>query len=175
MGTKETKQMRVNEEINAPEVRLISNTGEQLGINSRDAALLAAADAGLDLCEISPNAKPPVCRIMDFGKFKYEQARKEHEARKKQKVVQMKEVKMGIKINPHDYGTKLSHIRRFLSAGNKVRVTLLFHGREIAHVDFGKRVLDRLIEDTKTFAVLERPPILEGKAMACVLAPAGAA
>ncbi len=166
--------MRVNGSISVPEVRLISHTGEQLGVVSRDAAISKALEAGLDLCEISPNAKPPVCRIMDFGKFKYEQARKDHEARKKQKVIQMKEVKIGMKINDHDYGTKLSHIRRFLGDGNKVRVTLFFHGREIAHVDFGRRILDRVIEDSKSFAVLERPPLLEGKAMALVLGPGGA-
>jgi len=133
--------------------------------------LQAARDAGLDLCEIAGNAKPPVCKLMDFGKYKYEMQKKQKEARKKQKVIHVKEVKMSPKIKEHDYINKFSHVSRFISDGDKVKVTMIFRGREGAHPEFGQKILSRLIEEIKTIAQVDRMPKQEGNQLSVVLSP----
>lgn len=153
------------------EVRLIDESGENVGVVDRDDALNRAIEAGMDLVEISPDAQPPVAKIMDYGKFKFEQQKKAAEARKKQKTIEIKEVKMRPAIDDHDYETKLKHIKRFFDAGDKVKVTLRFRGREMAHQDLGMAVLQRVKADTEAFAKVEAEPKLEGRQMLMVLAP----
>jgi translation initiation factor IF-3 len=152
-------------------VRLIDAEGEQAGIVSIRAALEAADDAGLDLVEIAPLAKPPVCRIMDFGKFKYQTAKKAHEAKLKQKQVQVKEVKLRPRTDENDYQIKLRNLRRFLEDGDKVKVTLRFRGREMAHQEFGMRQLERIKADLDELASVEQMPKMEGRQMVMVVAP----
>ncbi|QID19746.1 translation initiation factor IF-3 [Nitrogeniibacter mangrovi] len=165
------KKQRVNEEITAPEVRLIDAEGEQAGIQTIRAALELAEDAGLDLVEIAPLAKPPVCRIMDYGKFKYQAAKKAHEAKAKQKQVQVKEVKLRPRTDENDYQIKLRNLRRFLEDGDKVKVTLRFRGREMAHQEFGMRQLERIKADLGELANVEQMPKMEGRQMVMVMAP----
>ncbi len=157
--------------IHRPEVRVINPDGQQLGIYSIGQALIFAQEAGLDLVEINPKANPPVCRIMDFGKFKYEQKKQANIAKKKQKVIEVKEVKMRPKTDDHDFAFKVKHILRFLADGNKAKVTIRFRGREIAHPETAARVLNRVIEETGEFAIVEQPYRLEGRAMTMILAP----
>jgi translation initiation factor IF-3 len=152
-------------------VRLIDAEGEQAGIVSIRAALEMADDAGLDLVEIAPLAKPPVCRIMDFGKFKYQTAKKAHEAKLKQKQVQVKEVKLRPRTDENDYQIKLRNLRRFLEDGDKVKVTLRFRGREMAHQEFGMRQLERIKADLEEIASVEQMPKMEGRQMVMVVAP----
>jgi translation initiation factor IF-3 len=165
------KKQRVNEEITASEVRLIDAEGEQAGIVSIRAALEMADESGLDLVEIAPLAKPPVCRIMDFGKFKYQTAKKAHEAKLKQKQVQVKEVKLRPRTDENDYQIKLRNLRRFLEDGDKVKVTLRFRGREMAHQEFGMRQLERIKADLEELASVEQMPKMEGRQMVMVVAP----
>jgi translation initiation factor IF-3 len=161
----------VNDRIRAPEIRLIGPGGENVGIVSPQRALMLAEEAGLDLVEISPNAKPPVCKIMDFGKYKYEQQKKESEARKKQKTIDVKEVKFRPNTDTHDYGVKMRSVLRFLQDGDKVKVTLRFRGREMAHAELGRQLLERVAEDVTDHGKVEAIPRLEGRQMVMMINP----
>ncbi len=163
--------VRRNDQIRAREVRVIGANAEQLGILSRAEALQAAKEQGFDLVEVSPNADPPVCRIMDYGKFKYEQQKKKQEAKKNQNVVQIKEIKVRPKTDEHDYETKVRHIRRFLEAGDRCKVSVFFRGREIVHKDRGETILDRIIEDTKDIGKVEQEARTEGRVLQMMLVP----
>ncbi len=166
-----TKDFRINEEIRAREVRVISNDGDQLGIFSSRDALRLAEERQLDLVEISPAAKPPVCKIMDFGKYKYEQSKREKEARKKQKIISVKEVKLRPNIEDHDFEVKAKNATRFLKDGDKVKATIIFRGREIVHTQLGQKLLKRLAESVQEISQVERQPKLEGKNMIMILSP----
>jgi translation initiation factor IF-3 len=166
-----SREHQVNDEIRAREVRVVGADGEQLGIMSLRDALQAAVEASMDLVNVAPQAKPPVCRIMDYGKFRYEQQKKEKEARKNQKVVDIKEVRLGVNIDEHDYQTKLRNAVKFLKDGDKVKCTVRFRGREITHAEIGQRVLDRLANEVQELCVVERRPKLEGRSMIMILAP----
>jgi translation initiation factor IF-3 len=152
-------------------VRVIDPEGKQLGILPLVEALRAAANVELDLVEVSPKAEPPVCRIMDYGKFKYQQQKKTHDAKKKQAVVHLKEVKMRPKTEEHDYQFKVRHIERFLKEGNKTKVTIVFRGRELAHPEMGRNMLARIIEEAKEWAKVEQDPKFEGRNCIMILAP----
>ena len=159
----------INEQIRDREVRLISENGEQLGIMSAREAMKIAQEAELDLVKIAPQAKPPVCKIIDYGKYKYEQTRKEKEARKKQKTVEIKEVRLSPNIDTNDLNTKMNNAKKFISKGNKVKVTLRFRGREMAHVQQSRHILDDFAESLSDIAVVEKPAKMEGRAMSMVL------
>lgn len=161
----------MNEEIRVPQVRLIDQDGEMIGVMTARDALLRAYEVGLDLLEISPNAVPPVCKITDYGKFKYEQQKKANEARKKQKVVEIKEVKVRPNIDDHDYDVKMRQMKSFIGEGDKVKVTLRFRGREMAHQDLGIKVLERIRVDLGETIKVEQMPRLENRQMIMVLAP----
>jgi translation initiation factor IF-3 len=161
----------INAMIQAPKVRLIGADGEQIGVVSRDNALDRAADAGLDLVIVAENADPPVCKIMDYGKFKYEEQKKKNEARKKQKVIEVKEIKLRPGIDDHDYDVKMRSMRKFLDEGDKVKVTMRFRGREMAHQDLGLAVLHRVRDDLVELGKIEQFPKMEGRQMVMVLAP----
>ena len=165
------QEPRLNEEITVRECRLIGFDGEQMGIYVTAEAQRVADNQGLDLVEIAPNAEPPVCRIMDYGKFKYDQAIKAKQARKNQSRVEVKEMKFRPKIDKGDYETKKGHVLRFLKKGARVKVTIMFRGREMAHPEQGLNVLDRLAEDLKPYATVDSAPKLEGRNMLMVLAP----
>ena len=159
----------INEQIRDKEVRLISEDGEQLGIMSSIEALKLAMEAELDLVKIAPTAKPPVCKIIDYGKYKYEQTRKEKEAKKKQKTVEIKEVRLSPNIETNDLNTKVNNAKKFITKGNKVKVTLRFRGREMAHIQQSKHILDDFAELLSDIAVIEKPAKLEGRNMSMVL------
>ena len=161
----------MNERIRAREVRVIDDESGQLGIMPPFEALKKARERGLDLVEISPTANPPVCKIMDYGKFLYEQEKKERAAKKKQKVITVKEVKFSINVDDHDYETKKNHVLRFLAEGDKVKASLRFRGREMAHRNLGRDMIDRLIRDVSEKAVVEFAPRMEGNTMHAILAP----
>ena len=163
--------MRINEEIRAREVRVITADGEQLGIMSGRAAQQLAVERHLDLVEIAPTAKPPVCKIMDYGKFRYEQQKREKEARKKQKTFDIKEVKLRPGIEDHDFNVKYKNAVRFLEDGDKVKVTIMFRGRELSHPELGEVLLNKMAEQLKEIAVVERVPKLKGKNMIMIVAP----
>lgn len=160
-----------NEQIRARQLRVIAEDGSQLGILTRDEALRAAHEAGLDLVEVAATADPPVCRIMDYGKFRYEQQKKKQEAKKKQTVVQIKEIKFRPKTDEHDYQTKLKHVRRFLDDGDRVKVTIFFRGREVVHKDRGLTILERVTQETEDVCKVEQQPQFEGRTMSMMLAP----
>ena len=160
----------INEQIRDREIRLIGEDGEQLGIMSAREAMKIAQEAELDLVKIAPAAKPPVSKIIDYGKYKYEQARKEKEAKKKQKTVEVKEVRLSPNIDTNDLNTKINNAKKFISKGNKVKVTLRFRGREMAHVQQSKHILDDFAETLADVAVVEKPAKMEGRAMSMVLA-----
>jgi translation initiation factor IF-3 len=162
---------RVNEEIRVPQVRLIDQDGEMIGVMTARDALIRAYDAGLDLLEISPNAVPPVVKILDYGKYKYEQQKKANEARKRQKVVEIKEIKVRPNIDDHDYDVKMRQAKDFIGEGDKVKVTLRFRGREMAHQDLGLKVLDRIRTEMAEITKVEQMPRLENRQMIMVLAP----
>jgi translation initiation factor IF-3 len=162
---------RVNEEIRTREVQLIDHTGANLGVTEIQAALAKAQEAGLDLVEIAPNSTPPVCKILDYGKYKYQAQKKAAEARKKQKIVEVKEIKIRPMIDDHDYDVKMRSMRRFFEEGDKVKVTLRFRGREMAHQELGAKLLDRVRDDTAKLAKVEQEPKMEGRQMIMVLAP----
>nr|WP_318246707.1 translation initiation factor IF-3 [Pseudooceanicola marinus] len=162
---------RVNDRIRAPEVRLIGAEGENVGVVPPARALAMAEEAGLDLVEISPNATPPVCKIMDFGKFKYEQQKRESEARKKQKIIEVKEVKFRPNTDQHDYDVKMRNVIKFLEKGDKVKVTLRFRGREMAHQNLGRELLERVAEDVKELGKVENMPKMEGRQMVMMIGP----
>lgn len=166
-----TNEPRINERIRAPRCRLIAADGEQLGIFQVPDALHIADEQGLDLVEIAPNADPPVCRVMDYGKFKYEQEMKAKRARKNQTTVQIKEIKFRPKIDKHDYETKKRHVLRFLASGAKVKVTIMFRGREMVHAERGLEILERLAEELTGEATVENAPKLEGRNMFMLLMP----
>ncbi|MDJ0802255.1 MAG: translation initiation factor IF-3 [Desulfobacterales bacterium] len=161
----------INRKIRAREVRVIDPNGEQIGVISIDEALAAAADLGLDLVEVSPNANPPVCKIMDYGRFKYEQTKKKQEAKKKQTTFQVKEIKVRPKTGDHDLQVKMGHIRKFLGKKDKVKVTVLFRGREITLSDRGRELLQRIAAEFEDIAVVEQYPKFEGRTMMMVLSP----
>lgn len=166
-----SKDMNVNEKIRAREVRLIDANGDQLGVKSRQEALEIAQKRNLDLVLVAPNAKPPVCRIMDYGKYRFEQQKKEKEARKKQKVINVKEVRFTPGIGDHDFETKLKNARKFLQKGDKVKAAVRFRGRAITHKELGREVLDRFAEEVKDIATVETKPKMEGRNMFMMLAP----
>jgi len=165
------KYVRVNERIFAKTVRLIGPEGEQLGVFPRDIALKKTEEFNLDLVEVAPQANPPVCRIIDFSKYKYEQDKREREARKHQKQTQLKEVRISPRIDKHDYEVKLKHIKEFLEKRHKVRVRLYFRGREIAYKDIAKKLIDKLIKDVDSVGRIDREPHMLGKALLLVLSP----
>jgi len=162
---------RVNTEIDARSIRLIDADGEMVGVVSLREGLDMAAEVGLDLVEVSPNADPPVCKILDFGKFKYEAQKKKNEARKKQKVIEVKEVKLRPNIDDNDYDVKMRAMRKFLTEGDKVKITLRFRGREMAHQHLGMAVLDRVREALDDLAKVESMPRMEGRQMVMIVAP----
>jgi len=152
-------------------VRLIDDQNNQLGVLSLDAALRIASEKGLDLVEVAPQASPPVCRLIDYGRYKFETIKKEKDQRRKQNVTKLKEMKLRPKVAEHDFQTKFKGLKQFLEAGEKVKVTIMFRGREMVHQDIGRRILDRVADDAKQFAVVERAPLLEGKNLFMILAP----
>ena len=161
--------LMINEQIRDKEVRLIGEDGEQLGIVSVKEALRLAEEAGLDLVKIAPTAKPPVCKIVDYGKIKYEQLRKEKEAKKKQKVVEIKEIRLSPNIDTNDLNTKMNAARKFITKGDRVKVTLRFRGREMAHMNSSKHILDDFAENLSDVAVVEKAPKVEGRSMTMFL------
>jgi translation initiation factor IF-3 len=171
VGAIAAQEPRLNGDIYAREVRLIGYDGEQMGITSIGEARRAASDQGLDLVEIAPNANPPVCRIMDYGKYKYDQARKARKARKNQNRAETKEMKFRPKIDVGDYTTKKKHVLRFLKAGSKVKITIMFRGREMSHPEQGLTILERLADDLKDVAVVDSKPKMEGRNMHMLIAP----
>ena len=162
---------RVNEQIEAEKVRVVNADGEMVGVISKEEGVEIAFEAGLDLVEVSPNADPPVCKVLDYGKYKYEAQKKANEARKKQKVIDVKEIKMRPGIDEHDYQVKMRSVRRFLDEGDKVKMTIRFRGREMAHQELGMKVLDRVREDVDELAKVEQFPKSEGRLMTMVIAP----
>jgi len=174
---REEDKVRINEQIRARQVRVVDDEGNQLGIMSPQDAMREAESRELDLVEVAPNAVPPVCRIMDYGKFKYEQKRRARESRKNQHTVTVKEIKFRPKIDKHDFEYKTQHVREFLEEGNKVKITVMFRGREMAHPEFGREILVKVVEDTADLCTGEYNPAatrLEGRNMSIVLQPAKA-
>lgn len=165
------KDLLINEEIREKEVRVIGDNGETLGLMSGSAALKIAYDRGLDLVLIAPQATPPVCRIMDYGKYRFDREKKEKEAKKKQQIVELKEVQLSCRIDVHDFETKARNAVRFLSAGNKVRVVVRFRGREMAHQELGHDVLSRFEAAVASAGTVEKKPVLDGRNMTMVIAP----
>ncbi len=163
--------MLVNEGIRAREVRVIGANGDQIGVKSKYEALEMAKNVNLDLVCVAPNAKPPVCRIMDYGKYRYEQQKKEKEARKKQKVINVKEVRLSPSIEEHDFNTKLRNARKFLEKGDKVKAAIRFRGRAITHSQIGRDVLERLAKECEDIAAIETRPKMEGRSMFLILVP----
>ncbi len=163
------RELRINERVRAREVRLIDEEGQVIGVMSSAQANAIARERDLDLVEVSPMAVPPVCRLMDYGRFKYEQQKKENEARKRQKMSELKEIRMRPKTDDHDLAVKVRKVEEFLGEGDKVKVGVIFRGREMAHPDLGRRLLDQVIADLKNVAVVERPPMLEGRMMSMTL------
>lgn len=161
--------LMINEQIRDKEIRLIGENGEQLGLMSARDAMKLAEEAGLDLVKIAPTAKPPVCRIVDYGKYKYEQLRKEKEAKKKQKVVEIKEIRLSPNIDTNDLNTKVTAARKFITKGDRVKVTLRFRGREMAHMNTSKHILDDFAESLADIAVIAKPPKVEGRSMTMFL------
>jgi translation initiation factor IF-3 len=160
---------RVNRRIRIPQVRVVDDEGNQVGILPTSEALAMAEEKGLDLVEVSPKARPPVCKIMDYGKYMYQMNKRAKEARKRQHVTHVKEIKMRPKIEPHDYEFKMRHAREFLAEGDKVKCTVIFRGRELAHKELGRRLMEKMIEDLSGEAIVESPIRTEGRAMAMVL------
>jgi translation initiation factor IF-3 len=165
------QRVRINEQIRISPIRLIDAEGGQVGIVSLDDARSRALESGLDLVEVAPDARPPVCRLMDYGKFKYEEARRAREARKKQHTMQVKEVKYRPGIEEHDYEFKTRHVRRFLEEGDKVKVTMMFRGRQLSHPEIGLDVLERVLGDVEDVGKIESQPVREGRTMTMVIAP----
>ncbi|MBN1524800.1 MAG: translation initiation factor IF-3 [Spirochaetales bacterium] len=170
---KQNKDNRINENIRAKSVRLIDENGEQAGVVSLEDALQRAKTADLDLVEVSPGANPPVCKLLDYGKYRFELEKKQRESKKKQKQVKQKEIRMQPKIEEHDLAFKVKHIREFLEDGSKVKVTVRFRGRELAHTELGKGVLDEVLEKLEDSYILDSPPKMEGRFMNMQLSPSG--
>jgi len=171
-GNERPRETRVNERIRAREVRLIDENGEMMGVMPPQRALDIARDRNLDLVEVSPNANPPVCKLMDFGRYKYEQAKKENEARKNQKTVTLKEIRLSPRTDEHDVEVKTRKIQEFLADGDRVRVSIKFRGAEMRHPDIGRKLLDGIAEVLKGMAVMERTPVMEGKMMSMIVSRA---
>ena len=169
--TKKDNSLRTNEQITASEVRVISSNGKQLGIISIREALYHAEDEGFDLVEVSPDAKPPVCKIVDYGKLKYKEQKSKKEAKKKQKTIEVKEIKMRPGIDKHDYEVKIKALSKFISGGNKVKVSMRFRGREMEHQNLGMELLKKLTEEVSEYAKIEIPPKPEGKQIMMILVP----
>lgn len=165
------KQLRVNERIRINQVRVIGDDGAQLGVMAPADALRLARERGLDLVEVAPQTSPPVCRIMDFNKFRYDEDRRDREAKKKHHVTKLKEVKFKPHIEEHDYQVKLNMLKRFLMRGDQAKVTMVYRGRELAHTELGRRILDRLVEDLKVISKIERTPMLDGRFLTMVIGP----
>jgi translation initiation factor IF-3 len=162
---------RINNEISVPRVRLVDERGQMVGVVGRAEALVLAGDAGLDLVEVAPNADPPVCKILDFGKYKYEEQKKKNEARKKQKIIEVKEIKLRPSIDDHDYDVKMRSMTKFIEEGDKVKVTMRFRGRELAHQELGMDVLMRVRDLLEEIAKVEQMPRMEGRQMTMVISP----
>ena len=162
---------RINDDIGVMRVRLVDERGNMVGVVGRNEALTMAANAGLDLVEIAPNADPPVCKILDYGKFKYEEQKKKNEARKKQKIIEVKEIKLRPSIDDHDYQVKMRSMNKFIEEGDKVKVTMRFRGRELAHQELGMNVLIRVRDDLDAIAKVEQMPRMEGRQMTMVVSP----
>ena len=169
MSTATSAEPRVNERIRIREVRLIDHTGKQVGVVPTERAMAMAREAGLDLVEVSAESRPPVAKIMDFGKWKYERKKQQQESRKKSHAVQVKEVRLRPKTDKHDFDVKLGRARQFLDEGDKVQVNMMFRGRELAHIEVGRQVVDRFAKALEDIAKMERPPIFEGKRMTCLI------
>ena len=169
--SKNNSGFRINQRITASEVRVISSTGEQLGILSIREAIIRAEDEGFDLVEVSPDAKPPVCKIIDYGKLKYKEQKSKKEAKKKQKTIEVKEIKIRPGIDKHDYEVKIRALSKFIEGGNKVKVSMRFRGREMEHQHIGRELLTKLTEQVADFAKVEVPPKSEGKQIMMVLVP----
>ena len=163
--------MTINEEIKFKEVRVVGVDGEAIGIMSSDAALKMAYDQGYDLVLMAPQVQPPVCRIMDYGKFRFERDKKEKEAKKKQQVVELKEIQLSCRIDTHDFETKARHAQRFLEAGNKVRVVMRFKGREMSHVGIGQEIMSKFQESCSELGSVDKAPVLDGRIMSMVISP----
>lgn len=169
INNKNNKELRINEEIRDKEVRLIGAEGEQVGIVATSEAMRQAIEKNLDLVKIAPQAQPPVCRIMDYGKYRFEQAKKEKEARKNQKTVEVKEIRMSLNIDTNDFNTKVNHTIRFLKGGDKVKVSVRFRGREMTHTNLGNALLERFKEACSEYGVVEKPPKMEGRSLSMVV------
>ena len=165
------KDMLINEQIDAKEIRVIGADGEQLGIMSTDQALRMAYNDGLDLVMMTGNSTPPVCKIMNFGKFRFEREKKEKEAKKKQQVVELKEIQLSCRIETHDFETKLKHAHKFLASGNKVRVVLRFKGREMAHQDLGAEIMEKFRVACEELGTVDKKPVLDGRILSMVISP----
>ena len=163
--------MQINDDIRLKEIRVVGENGEQLGIMSSDAAREIAYEAGLDLVMMAPQAVPPVCRIMDYGKFRFEREKKEKEARKRQQTVELKEIQLSCRIENHDFETKLKHAHKFLSSGNKVRVVLRFKGREMSHQDLGVEIMEKFREAFAELGTVDKKPALDGRILSMVISP----
>ena len=166
-----SKELQINEAIRDAEIRVIDADGSQLGIMSADKALEMAASKNLDLVKIAPQATPAVCRIMDYGKYKFEQSKREKETKKNQKVISIKEIRLSLGIDSHDFNTKLNQTIKFLSSGNKVKVSIRFRGREMAHTELGKQLMDKFLEGVKEVGAADKQPKMEGRSMAVVISP----
>ena len=166
-----TKDLLINEEIKVKEVRVVGVEGEAIGIMSSDDALKLAYDKGYDLVLMAPQAQPPVCRIMDYGKYRFEREKKEKEAKKKQQVVELKEIQLSCRIDTHDFETKARHAHKFLESGNKVRVVMRFKGREMSHVSIGQEIMDKFIESCSDVGSVDKKPVLDGRIMSMVVSP----
>ena len=166
-----TKELQINEDIRVKEVRIVGEDGEQVGVMQTSKALELAYEKDLDLVLIAPNAEPPVCRIMDYGKYRFERDKKEKEARKKQTVVEVKEIQLSCRIDTHDFETKVKHAHRFLGDGNKVRVVVKFRGREMSHLDIGRELLEKFEEACKDLGSVDKRPALEGRFMSMIVNP----
>ena len=169
-----TKELQINEEIRDKEIRVITDDGEQLGIMSAKDALKEAEKRSLDLVKIAPNAQPPVCKIMDYGKYRFDKAKKEKEAKKNQKVIETKEIRLSVNIDTHDFDTKVNHALKFLKSGNKVKVSIRFRGREMAHAHLGNGIMERFAEAVSELGSVDKPAKLEGRQMLMFLSPKGA-
>lgn len=165
------KELQLNEEIRDKELRVVSDSGEQLGIMSSVKALKLAEERGLDLVKIAPKANPPVCKIIDYGKFRFEQAKREKEAKKNQRVTEVKEIRLSLNIDTHDLNTKLTHAKKFIKAGNKIKVSIRFRGREMGHPEIGYNIMQKFSDELVEVAIVEKPAKLEGRNMLMFLAP----
>lgn len=165
------KELQINEQIRDREIRVISDSGEQLGLMSAKEAIKVAEERNLDLVKIAPNSTPPVCKIMDYGKYRFEQAKRAKEAKKNQKVVEIKEIRLSLNIDTHDFETKVKHAEKFLKSGNKVKVSIRFRGREMAHPELGKVPMEKFADACQEFASVEKAAKLEGRQMLMFLAP----